>query len=111
VLIGAGPRQFVRYRDKDPRNLRRANLLLKQGSAASRSDLELLKDSVKRHQEGRPSAWLEASHRRPIGPVATPAEIRASLMDALANPEMEQDQTERAPRIATVLPELLIPLT
>lgn len=52
VLLNAGPRQTVRYKDGDPTNLRRSNLSLEEGGWAKRRDRDYLRPERRRSNAG-----------------------------------------------------------
>lgn len=59
VLMDAGPGQTVRYRDSNPRNLRRENLELVKGGHALRRDREhLTPESIQRSKKLREVVFL-----------------------------------------------------
>jgi hypothetical protein len=63
VITGAGPRQIVRYGDRNRRNLRRRNLVVQRGpSKRTDASLVLAAHAAAAHvQQGTPEQLVEAS--------------------------------------------------
>jgi hypothetical protein len=64
LIVGAGARQQVRYRDKDTTNLRRSNLILEAGNVAVRNDVAALiegQEAQRREQANKTKSPRDAS--------------------------------------------------